>query len=53
VLLAKALVGYAREQLTAAACTFEFRYGVRDPALLLDMQQALPFNAHRIFLNGC
>ena len=53
VLLAKALVGYARERLTAAACTFEFRYGARDPLLLLDMQQILPTEAPRMFLNGC
>jgi transglutaminase-like putative cysteine protease len=58
VLRAKAVVGYAIERYTSGACGFEFRYGVRDGNLMLDMQQyfiesGFPGEAARVFANGC
>lgn len=59
VLKAKAIIGYYRERFTAThVCTYEFRYGVRDPAMMIDLQQHFlkfgdPSDAARVFPNGC
>ncbi len=54
----RAIAGYFDERLQAAVCAYEFRYGTRDPALLLDMQkfftdQGLIAEAARVFNSAC
>jgi hypothetical protein len=54
----KALVEYAFDRIKSGQCGIEFRFGVRDPALMFDMQTffrevGLFDDALRVFPNGC
>lgn len=54
----KALAEYAYDRIVSGVCGFEFGFGVRDPALMLDMKTffnevGLEGDALRVFPNGC
>lgn len=59
VLLGKAIYDFYRERVPSGLCGFEFDFGLRDPILMLEMQNFFindagnPLDAARVFPNGC
>ena len=54
----KALAEFAHDRIISGRCAIDFRFGVRDPALMFDMQVffnevGLPGEALKVFPNGC